>query len=122
MNNITYNRRKANHECTICGEKLPDGHNGILCERCRQLKRESDRYADKLAIKHGMCVSCHIRQAAPGRTRCTHCSEARSQESKRRYARLKASGLCVYCGKRPRGRTILCDECYARKLALNKGE
>lgn len=33
-------RRKREHRCVLCGEKLPDGHKFFNCDPCRMSERE----------------------------------------------------------------------------------
>lgn len=68
-NEICY-KRKANHECTYCGAKLPDNYKLSKCENCLKAESEMTKYARKMAIKAGLCTICRARKARPGRVTC----------------------------------------------------
>lgn len=76
---------------------------------------------------HGICVSCHIRDAFNGRVLCEYCLERMARNSARDYQKNRAKyiaksekrkeqnlaqGLCVNCGKPVCAETkYLCSEC-----------
>lgn len=43
--NEIYYKRKANHECTYCGAKLPDNYKLSKCENCLKSDSEMTKYA-----------------------------------------------------------------------------
>lgn len=45
--NEIYYKRKANHECTYCGTKLPDNYKLSRCENCLKAESEMTKYARK---------------------------------------------------------------------------
>lgn len=49
--NEIYYKRKANHECTYCGAKLPDDYKLARCENCLRTDNEMAKYARKMALK-----------------------------------------------------------------------
>ena len=75
---------------------------------------------------HGLCPRCHKRLGEPGRVYCKPCMtiikarmekrdpthEKRNAYCRERRARLKAAGICTYCGKRPAVEgQVLCPLC-----------
>lgn len=56
--NEIYYKRKANHECTYCGAKLPDNYKLSRCENCLKTESEMTKYARKMALKAGLCTMC----------------------------------------------------------------
>lgn len=118
--NGTYKRRKANHECTYCGAKLPDSYKFLKCEKCLKADNEMAKYARKMALKAGLCTICKTRKARPGRTSCELCGRKKSDEITARRKRLKAQGLCTVCGKVPHTETsCLCEECKIKWRGYN---
>ena len=118
--NSTYKRRKANHECTYCGAKLPDDYKFFKCEKCLKSDNEMAKYARKMALKAGLCTICKTRKARPGRVTCELCGRKKSGEVMARRKRLKAQGLCTMCGKVPHTESsCLCEECKIKWRRYN---
>lgn len=118
--NAVYERRKANHECTYCGVKLPEDYKFAKCEKCLKLRNETAKYARKMARKAGMCTICKIRKARPERSTCEICGRERASTAMRRRERLKAHGLCIVCGKVPPCDTSsLCEKCKIKWRGYN---
>lgn len=85
-------------------------------QRAKAAQNEKEK---RLFLKeHGICTRCGHNEALPGLTLCAICqeklkrkrkpvilTEAQKERNARlmkaRYERLKASGLCVKCGKEP---------------------
>lgn len=74
-----------------------------------RLRREAKR-------EIGECTACP-NEAAPNKRKCHKCLK---KDRKRRrgdgrstklYHKRKKAGLCVQCGKRPRGRFLRCQQC-----------
>lgn len=78
---------------------------------------------------NGLCPRCHKRLGEPGRVYCKPCltiikavqdkrdptREKRNAYSRERRARLKAAGLCTYCGKKKAVKgQVLCPACKAK--------
>ena len=118
--NEIYYKRKANHECTYCGTKLPDGYKFLKCEKCLKADNEMAKYARKMALKEGLCTICKTRKARPGRVTCELCGRKKSGEVMARRKRLKAQGLCTVCGKAPHTESsCLCEECKIKWRGYN---
>ena len=120
--NSTYKRRKANHECTYCGAKLPDDYKFFKCEKCLKSDNEMAKYARKMAMKAGLCTICKTRKARPGMTTCELCGRKKSDQIMTRRKRLKEQGLCTMCGKVPHAEnSCLCDECRIKWRMYSSG-
>ena len=120
--NSTYKRRKANHECTYCGAKLPDDYKFFKCEKCLKSDNEMAKYARKMAMKAGLCTICKTRKARPGMTTCELCGHKKSDQIMTRRKRLKEQGLCTMCGKVPHAEnSCLCDECRIKWRMYSSG-
>lgn len=120
--NSTYKRRKANHECTYCGAKLPDNYKFFKCEKCLKSDNEMAKYARKMALKAGLCTICKTRKARPGMTTCELCGRKKSDQIMARRKRLKEQGLCTMCGKVPHAEnSCLCDECRIKWRMYSSG-
>lgn len=120
--NSTYKRRKANHECTYCGAKLPDDYKFFKCEKCLKSDNEMAKYARKMALKAGLCTICKTRKARPGMTTCELCGRKKSDQIMTRRKRLKEQGLCTMCGKVPHAEnSCLCDECRIKWRMYSSG-
>ena len=120
--NSTYKRRKANHECTYCGAKLPDDYKFFKCEKCLKSDNEMAKYARKMALKAGLCTICKTRKARQGMTTCELCGRKKSDQIMTRRKRLKEQGLCTMCGKVPHAEnSCLCDECRIKWRMYSSG-
>lgn len=116
--NEIYYKRKANHECTYCGAKLPDNYKLSKCENCLKTDSKITKYARKMALKAGLCTICKIRKARPGRVTCELCGRKKSDEVMARRKRLKAQG--TMCGKVPHTESsCLCEECKIKWKGYN---
>lgn len=71
------------------------------------------RYRAK-RIANGQCIACK-EKAVRGKRRCRrHLADDTKRHAGRsteRYFKLKDAGLCVQCGKNPRGRFLKCQQC-----------
>lgn len=103
---------------------------GAKSEAARQYNRELHRETYVWYKDHGICTKCHTRYAEPGRTVCKPCTvrekamllkrdpgrERHKQYNRDRRARLKAEGLCTYCGKvKAMPGHALCKRCDERQ-------
>ena len=118
--NEIYYKRKANHECTYCGIKLPDNYSLTRCDKCLELNNATARYAKRIAEKTGMCTICKKRKARPDRKTCELCGRKKADEAIARRKRLKEQGLCIMCGKVPHSETsCLCEACKIKWRGYN---
>lgn len=93
-------------------------------ERHKQMHEELRQWYKE----HGICPRCKA-WSEPGRVYCKNCMKkiiARQRKrdptgeqhraySKERRARLKAAGMCTYCGKKPAVEgQVLCPSCKAK--------
>lgn len=84
---------------------------------------------------HGICFECKRRDAEPGRMLCAACKRERALRAehrdpggekrkaylRERYARLKAEGLCVDCGRRKAQEGhVHCARCLKKKQELRE--
>ena len=99
-------------------------HQAQLREETRQMYKD-----------HGICPQCKTRWAEPGRVYCKSCinlimarrrkndpnNEKGKAYNRERRQRLKAAGMCTYCGQKPaiEGQ-ILCPACKAKNAESNK--
>lgn len=100
-----------------------------LTEEKKLYKREE--YAWYKA--HGICTCCHCRDARPGKTTCLDCflvrsarriGKTRTPEQKaedaarhaERYARCKANGICISCGKPASPGKTRCASCRKKNV------
>ena len=81
-----YDYRKQNHLCVVCGDKIPDGDNRVLCEFCRT----KDKLAYKARRKGEICPHCGKVDAYTmnGWARCADCTE-KQNERIRRYRKIQ---------------------------------
>ena len=91
---------------------------------------------------HHICVRCHQREAVKGQVACLDCRDKdreydrkrkaeslakespehkaeRLRKAKERRERLKAQGVCVWCGKRRATHGIHCLECWLKQKKAN---
>ena len=106
--------------CTRCG-KCPPADGRRECEPCaeKRLKRERERYAERIA--RGQCRrdGCH-KAALPGLHSCAeHTITERAGEGRNRRARAaywarRRAGLCTACGAPAPSGASRCEPCAAR--------
>ena len=72
----------------------------------------------------GICVTCRIRDARPGKILCKECNDKRHEgyiakyKDKRieKYHELKDAGICPRCGEaKPEPGLTYCKECRAKR-------
>jgi hypothetical protein len=116
--------------CPNCRKRAPEPHKA-LCLECLEKRRESDERYRKTHRKkrknttterrkqNGICVTCGIRKAVNGKTRCGICLEKQREQAKeRRGAYLEryerpTYGMCYICGsKELYENRHLCKRCY----------
>ena len=142
-----YARLRAQGKCVRCGRAAAD--HGARCEACAAKAAERQRQYDrehprKLAAylraryarlrAQGSCVGCGRAVASHG-IYCAACAaklaerqrrfhlahpQKRAAYSRARYARLRAQGSCVGCGRAVASHGIYCGACAA-KLAERQG-
>lgn len=116
-------RRRDAGLCIDCGQPR-NGASNSYCQRCKDVRksRAHERYMIDKEI--GLCHVCEKREARPGKVTCWECAVKRSSYARprdnARYYKLKAQGLCTYCGKNPTSGGVYCDECKARKHEIAK--
>lgn len=105
--------------------------------------KEENRARREFLKEHHICVRCGKRDAFYNKTKCPECIEKEQKENreyyirnkatilkkdkKRKnetYAKRKAAGLCVRCGKKAAIKGVFCLECYVkeRKRGIEKVE
>lgn len=115
--------------------------------RTAKQKKKNTEYARKLReqrFSQGLCTACGKRPHRPGFKQCEECAQKTRESQMRylasismekyekriereaksgamRYYRLKASGICVKCGRRKADRGVRCLEC-AEKAKRQKKE
>lgn len=70
--NEIYYKRKANHECTYCGAKLPDNYKLSRCANCVDERNQTRLWHDESGSKHKdyvPCVGKYHTQKAPAYVR-----------------------------------------------------
>jgi hypothetical protein len=129
-------KNKKNYEKI---KKLTENYK-LYLQKCRDWKRKNKQKLNKDNNETyyfykglGICVSCHSDDAMIGSVRCPECAnkaseryykskqspnfnKRRNSSNKKRYYRLRNSGICCVCGKRKaEKKTTYCYECYIRK-------
>ena len=103
--------------CGTCGLSIRKRGNVKFCPPCAY-KRNKSLYARNRRERRraiGTCQGCGKSPAREGRSYCEACGAAHLRLGKARYQRMKEGGLCTQCGKRPRGKTLRCEECRMGK-------
>lgn len=109
-----------------CGFNFRGTAAGILCNYleitghmrgCRP--DQCDKF--KKGAKIEETVSPRVTQSRPKRKTTPKTPQQRAQEKRERYARLKAEGICIDCGK---GKviegTVRCQKCTERRVRYNR--
>jgi len=88
---------------------------------------KSERKIYDALKSHGICVSCSIKPACDGLTKCETCRAEQSEAAKRNYAKSRSSDLCSGCRRnKPAPGMKMCASCRilsaaaARKRAAAK--
>lgn len=108
-----WNLRIKSGVCAACGGAL-DLQGKTRCSDCVELERRRAIQRAESLERRGRCVVCGQQSQAKTCDRCA--ADARSRVRKRQQL-LKASSLCVSCGRRPvaAGRSVqYCEECAER--------
>jgi hypothetical protein len=58
----------------------------------------------------GLCPCCENPRYL-GRRRCLACLRKDAARSRQRYPQIKARGVCLKCGKKPRKGMLMCGRC-----------
>ena len=122
--------RIAQQKCVRCGNDTDGIHR--LCEECSAKNRQSAKEVREYYKSQGICVSCRMRKAVKGKTKCMVCAQDCNESRRKyytahkteilnkvdnakvrsRYAELKAQGICVRCHtKKARAGYTTCVEC-----------
>lgn len=109
-----------------CGVNFRGTAAGILCNYleitghmrgCRP--DQCDKFKKGKKIEE--TASPRVTQSRPKRKSAPKTPQQRAQEKKERYARLKADGICIDCGK---GKviegTVRCQKCTERRVRYNR--
>lgn len=117
------------NNCVSCGEIIPEGNQ--VCPSCQSESEWGKRV--KYLMANQRCVRCCKQDAytLAGKQRCFDCTEKEKKNQrkyneahreeiklkmKERSAKLKAEGICVFCGKRKaRTKRTLCAHCAAKQ-------
>lgn len=91
----TYNRRKEQGLCPLCGKYRTRGKEHKICKRCREKIREYQR--KRLLNMNSDKYKEHV--------------EAQTYATKKRQQYLKDNNLCVECGKVTVEYASRCDKC-----------
>ena len=123
-----YRLRKEMGLCPVCG-KRKSATGGVLCEQCRNQRREDARLRREQAVDLQICPRCRKNRLYPGERRCPECTEKarqfnekyrdRKNELQRVAYQAKPKewdGKCRYCHKRPAEQGYKsCEYCRARR-------
>lgn len=121
-------RRRAEGLCAQSGCREASAPGRTLCGHHLAKRRP---VANARAAKHAReskaagtrCTSNGCRRPPePGKTRCVKHLTASRDASRERLARLKAAGLCTWCGESPSNGRRYCDACRSRALVAQKNE
>lgn len=78
----------------------------------KQKRRERAREKYMERERNGLCVICSVPLPDGHETKlCQKCRDKQKQYCRERYAYLKMSGGCVWCGKIAREGFVLCMKC-----------
>jgi len=103
--------RKEHGLCKSCGDPVKPGY--VRCETCLHIKRIKQR---EYRIKYS--------EVLRERRRIADAKEKRKEQIKRSaqktYARYRAEGLCVNCGKPAEDGKCRCAECRIKNSAKQK--
>ena len=111
--------RKRAGVCRECDRRAP-GHTLCLVHRRLACMRAHDAYLKLRAA--GVCATCHVTRAAPGRVHCRACGLARRQitsDQRRKHTRL-AAGLCPRCTSPLAEGRQTCAGCLSDKRAATR--
>jgi hypothetical protein len=108
----TYNRRKAQGLCPLCGDIPKEGRT--RCERCLALSNENASKQRARLVATKRCVQCN--QANPrGGWLCETCSKKETQRASSLVNRRRENGLCVHCENPSAAGSKRCIEHRKRK-------
>ena len=67
-------RHIQNHECTVCGKKLPTAYKYKTCKSCRAYNRIRQRTTDTFSRgEFGICWTCNKQPSIQGKKLCQEC-------------------------------------------------
>jgi hypothetical protein len=67
-------RHIANHECTVCGKKLPQEYKYKTCKGCMAYNKLRQRTSETFSRgKYGLCWTCNKQPAIQGKGLCKDC-------------------------------------------------
>lgn len=132
--NLTTGSGSCERICAKCSEPA----SGYLCEDCREVVNQARRARKLVRFRNCFC-GVQAFKFLDGQFLCVkhwqadrqrllqdpEVTEANIREcnarcEKSRYARLKAAGLCVTCGKSPNYfGCVRCESCQAKRLKLH---
>lgn len=135
MSKTTYNRRKEQGLCVICGKTEPR-QGGVTCEKCLEKQRNYQRETRQFYREIGICPRCGTNKLFGDEKTCPEClareavirkkSRGKLKKTDAEYARenqerLKKLGLCrTGCGrKRAEGHTY-CETCLVKHRERNQ--
>jgi len=105
MHKDTYNRRKRQGLCPLCGAIPSEGF--VNCAECRVINSQKAKGWRNRRIGDGRCAQCG-RPNTRGTRECVDCSQEKGRRSTARAQRRQLAQICTKCGEPRVGRSKWC--------------